>query len=319
MRSIQLALFLLESKGRIRAAKDENKHTIRGTGMLKRGIKHLSRVSDVLFRKLRIERDITIFPDDVFLTSYPRSGNTWTRFLVGNLVHQDEPVTFLNVERLVPDMYKHSDRTLRNLPRPRIMKSHECFDPRYKRIIYVVRDPRDVAVSNYYWEMKQRSVADSYPIETFVPRWMKPIYWDRLGNWGEHVTSWLSTREGREGFLLLRYEDLLTDPATQLAKVARLLEIDPAPERLARAAELSSADRMRRLEKDQGNKWVQTRYTRQDKQFVRKAASGDWRSTLPAESVQLIEGAWGDIMRALGYELAGAADGTSATVSSERR
>jgi len=39
--------------------------------MLKRGLKHLSRVSDVLFRTLRIERDITIFPDDVFLTSFP--------------------------------------------------------------------------------------------------------------------------------------------------------------------------------------------------------------------------------------------------------
>ncbi len=101
--------------------------------MLKRGLKHLSRVSDVLFRKLRIERDITIFPDDVFLTSYPRSGNTWTRFLVGNLLHQEEEVTFLSVERLVPDMYKHSDRVLRTLPRPRIMKSHECFDPRYRK------------------------------------------------------------------------------------------------------------------------------------------------------------------------------------------
>jgi hypothetical protein len=286
--------------------------------MLKRGIKHLSRVSDVLFRKLRIERDITIFSDDIFLTSYPRSGNTWTRFLVGNLVHQDEPVTFLNVERLVPDMYKHSDRTLRNLPRPRIMKSHECFDPRYKRIMYVVRDPRDVAVSNYHWEMKQRSMGDSYPIETFVSRWMEPVYWNRLGSWGDHVTSWLSTRQGQEGFLLLRYEDMLADPAREMAKLAGLLRIDPTPERLARAAELSSADRMRRLEKDQGDKWVQTRYTRQDKQFVRKAASGDWRTILPTESVQMIEAAWGDIMKILGYELSGPASAVSATRSSER-
>jgi len=37
--------------------------------LIKRGLKHLSRVNDVLFRTLRIERDITIFPDDVFLTS----------------------------------------------------------------------------------------------------------------------------------------------------------------------------------------------------------------------------------------------------------
>ncbi|MBZ5679217.1 MAG: sulfotransferase domain-containing protein [Acidobacteriia bacterium] len=271
--------------------------------MIRRGLKHLSRVADVFSRRLRVERDITIFPDDTFLTSYPRSGNTWVRFLVGNLVYQREAVTFLNVERLVPDMYKHSDRTLRNLPRPRILKSHECFDPLYKRIIYIVRDPRDVAVSNYHWEMKQRSMGEAYPIEKFVPRWMEPVYWARLGSWGEHVTSWLSTRQGQENFLLLRYEDLLVDPEHELAKVARLLSFEPVPERLARAAEMSSADRMRKLEKEQGGKWVQTRGTRQDKPFVRKAGSGGWRTVLPEESVVLIENAWAPIMKTLGYAL----------------
>jgi len=287
--------------------------------MLKRGIKHLSRVSDVLFRTLRIERDITLFPDDVFLTSYPRSGNTWTRFLVGNLVHQSEAVTFLNVERLVPDMYKHSDRTLRRLPRPRIMKSHEPFDPRYKRTIYVVRDPRDVAVSNYHWEMKQRSMGDSYPIERFVPRWIDAVYWGRLGSWGDHVTSWLSTRQGKEGFLLLRYEDMLEDPAREMGKVALLFGIDPTHERLARAADLSSADRMRKLEREQGDKWVQTRYTRQDKQFVRKAASGGWQQILSAESVEMIESAWGQIMKSLGYELSTHAPSAPPAMSKGRR
>lgn len=271
--------------------------------MIKRGIKHLSRVTDVLFRTLRIERDITIYPDDVFLTSYPRSGNTWTRFLVGNLVHQNEPITFLNVERLVPDMYKHSDHTLRTLPRPRVLKSHECFDPRYKKIIYVVRDPRDVALSNYHWEMKQRSMGDSYPIGEFVPQFMEPLFWPRLGSWADHVTSWLSTRQGKEGFLLLRYEDMLANPEQELGKVARLLGVDPTPERLRRATELSSADRMRKLEKTQGDRWVQTRDTRQDKQFVRKASAGGWREILPLQSVQMIESEWGDIMKALGYPL----------------
>jgi hypothetical protein len=271
--------------------------------MLKRGLKHLSRVNDVLFRRLRIERDITIFPDDVFLTSYPRSGNTWTRFLVGNLVHTDEAVTFLNVERLVPDMYKHGDYYLRHLPRPRILKSHEVFDPRYKKTIYIVRDPRDVAVSNYHWEMKQKSVAEDCPIERFVPGWIEGRYWNRLGNWGDHVTSWLSTRQSEKGFVLLRYEDLIADAARELAKVATLLGIEPTSQRLARAAELSSADRMRQLESTQGGKWVQTRYTRQDKPFVRKAASGGWRSVLPAESVANIEAAWGRVITSLGYEL----------------
>jgi len=232
-------------------------------------------------------------------------------------VHQNEAITFLNVERLVPDMYKHSDRTLRHLPRPRILKSHESFDPRYKRVIYVVRDPRDVALSNYHWEMKQRSMGDNYPIEQFVPRWMEPLFWARLGSWAEHVTCWLSTRQGKEGFLLLRYEDMLANPEKEMGKVARLLGIDPTPERLARAAQLSSADRMRKLEKDQGDKWVQTKYTRQDKQFVRKADSGGWREILPPASVELIESEWGDIMKTLGYKLSTEGEETPSLTSSE--
>jgi hypothetical protein len=287
--------------------------------MIKRGLKHLSRVSDVLFRTLLIERDITIFPDDVFLTSYPRSGNTWTRFLVGNLVYQQEAVTFLNVERLVPDMYKHSDHYLRNLPRPRILKSHECFDPRYKRIIYIVRDPRDVAVSNYHWEMKQHSMGDAYPIEKFVPRWMNAVYWGRLGSWGDHVTSWLGTRGEHPGFLLLRYEDMIADAKPELAKVAGLFGFEPVAERLARAEELSAADRMRKLEKEQGAKWVQTRGTRQDKPFVRKAASGGWRATLPAECVSAIEKEWGHIMKNLGYALSTEAASEAPSYASQEK
>jgi Sulfotransferase domain len=271
--------------------------------LIKRGMKHLSRVNDVLLRRLRIERDITIFPDDIFLTSYPRSGNTWTRFLVGNLVHTEEAVTFLNVERLVPDMYKHGDYYMRHLPRPRILKSHEVFDPRYKKIIYIVRDPRDVAISNYHWEMKQRAVKDGVSIEEFLPDWIGGKVWDRLGNWGDHVTSWLSTRGDRPGFVMLRYEDLIEDPARELVKVANLLGIEPSPERLARAADLSSADRMRQLEQTQGKKWVQTRYTRQDKPFVRKAASGGWKAVLSPKLVAAIEAAWGDIMTSIGYPL----------------
>jgi hypothetical protein len=277
--------------------------------MLKRGLKHLSRVSDVLFRKLRIERDITIFPDDVFLTSYPRSGNTWTRFLVGNLVYQTEPVTFLTVERLVPDMYKSSDRALRNLARPRILKSHECFDPRYKKVIYIVRDPRDVAVSNYHWELKLRSVRDGFPIEDFVPRWMEPQFWPRIGSWGDHVTSWLSTRQGNKGFLLLRYEDLKKDPQRALAQVAEFLGIEPSVERLNRAVDLSSAENMRKLEKQESAQWVATTLTRQDKPFVRNATSGGWKAVLPEQTVAYIEKHWGHLMRNLGYELV--TDGSS--------
>jgi hypothetical protein len=271
--------------------------------LLRRAFRHLSRVGDVLMRTTRLESEITIFPDDVFLTSYPRSGNTWTRFLIGNLIHADEQVTFLNVERLVPDMYKTADFWMRRLPRPRVLKSHECFDPRYPKVIYIVRDPRDVAVSNYHWEMKLRSIPEGYPMEKFVPEWMNRRFWPRIGSWSDHVVSWLSTREDTDGFMLLQYENLKADPQRELARVANFLGLSASEERVKRAVELSSAENMREMESKQGAKWVATTLTRKDKPFVGKASAGGWRSVLPAESVAYMEAHWGELMQDLGYEL----------------
>src|SRR2546430_355454 len=51
---------------------------------------------------------------------------------------------------------------------PRILKSDEYVDPRYKRTIYVVRDPRDVAVSLYYCSMKRKTIPQGYALEEFI-------------------------------------------------------------------------------------------------------------------------------------------------------
>jgi hypothetical protein len=238
------------------------------------------------------------------------------RFLVGNLVHQNKPMTFLNLESRLPDMYVHSDREMRNMARPRVIKSHECFDPRYKRVVYIVRDPRDVALSNYYWELKKGSFPDGFAMRDFVPRWIASQYWPRLGCWGDHVTSWLSTRRNHSDFVLLQYEDLTAHTERELASVARLLQIDATPERLRQAVQLSSADRMRKLEQEEGGKWLQTKYTRQDAPFVRKAASGGWKAQLPEESVALIESTWQPLMNELGYEMVTKPTGESVAAKS---
>ena len=47
-------------------------------------------------------RNFTVYPDDTFLVSYPKSGNTWVRFLLANLLFPDEEVGFANINRLLP-------------------------------------------------------------------------------------------------------------------------------------------------------------------------------------------------------------------------
>ncbi len=267
---------------------------------------YLSSVISYALGRRAAGRSLTVFPGDTFVVSYFRSGSTWSRFLLGNFIHQDEAVTFTNVGRLVPEIYGLPDRVLRTLPR--VMKSHECFDPRYERVIYIVRDPRDVAVSFYYYNLKVRVIPDGYPMDEFVDRFIAAkvvAYADRVGCWEDHVLSWLRLRQGKTGFRFIRYEDLLLDPGKVLGELAPLLGIDPTPERIERAVQLSSFGTMRSLERKQSKEWITTKDTRADIPFVREAKSGDWRSKLPTVCVSRIERAWGATMQELGYELAG--------------
>jgi Sulfotransferase domain len=286
-----------------------------------------------LLRRNVAGRMTEVLPDAVFLVSFPKSGNTWTRFLIGNLAHPEEPVTFANVDRIVPDIYGTRQKDIRKIPPPRVFKSHEPFDPRYRRIIYIIRDPRDVAVSSYHFARKGRRIEDSLPLATYVTtQFLKRGH--TYGNWGEHTGSWMvnslnvvemvhpkkfsgkalgATDEdqahelvaqghGRE-ILLLRYEDLIKDTEQELRKVAEFVGIKASPQRIARAVELSTADKMRRLEQKQSDQWGATKEGRKDIAFVREAKSGQWERSLPASAVAEIESKWGHLMQLLGYKL----------------
>jgi len=250
----------------------------------------------------RAGRHFTVFPDDTFLVSYPKSGNTWVRFLLANLIYPNEPVGFANINRLLPAPGVLSKRFLRKLPRPRILKSHETFDVRFRKVIYLVRDPRDVAVSEYHFDLKKGYIEAELNLEQFVNRFIAGET-ASYGSWWEHAASWIAPRYGNPAFLLVRYEDLLSDPIGETGKIAEFLGIEASPERLQAAVERSSADRMRKLEKQQADQWTGTKNTRKEIPFVRSAKSGGWKESLPAHSVEEIEAAWFPLMNFLGYEL----------------
>ena len=220
---------------------------------------------------------------------------------MANLTHFHEVVTLVKADEIIPTVDGHSRKHFKQMRRPRVIKSHYPFDSNYRRVIYVIRDPRDVALSQYYFQIKRRVLEDGYPLERFVDRFIAGETCP-YGSWGENAGSWLGARQNDPNFLLLRYEDMLRQTATELAKIAAFLGIAPSPDRLAAAIERSSADRMRKLEALESTKWDSTKNTRQDISFVRAAQAGEGKSRLPPECIDRIGVAWGGIMRAVGYD-----------------
>lgn len=246
-------------------------------------------------------RNFKVFPDDSLIVSYPRSGSTWLRFLIGNLIQRDRAVSFHEIERVIPDIHVNSRRYINGIPRPRLLKSHEYFDPRYRKVVYLVRDPRDVALSYYRYYRKLRVIPDGYPMNLYIASFLSGEM-QSWGSWGENVGSWIGARGQVPDFILIRYEDLLIRTKDQLSKVTEFLNIPCNDDDLNRTVELSSAERMRDLEKSEGRDWVTIRGSREDLPFIGKASSGQWRTELDQASVSMIETAWGNWIIALGYD-----------------
>jgi hypothetical protein len=245
-------------------------------------------------------RSVEVFADDAFVVSYPKSGNTWVRFLIAHLVAGGRPVDFSSVQEIVPGIDWLSAKKLRSLSRPRILKSHEYFDPRYEKLVYLVRDPRDVVVSYYHHDLRRRLIPEGHPIEQYVARFLAGRL-DPYGSWQEHVGSWRGARGGDPGFLLLRYEDLSAAPEPGLRRIADFLGLRPSDAELTLACERSSFEAMRRLERFQAETAGTLSAVRVQQPFVRSGTVCGWRHELPPALAARITARWGTTMAGLGY------------------
>jgi hypothetical protein len=256
--------------------------------------KHLSNAS--------AGRRVSVSDTDVFVTSYPKSGNTWVRFLIANMLHPDGTTDFYNINQRVPDIYTMPDRKLLELGAPRYLKSHEYFDPRYPQVLYVVRDVRSVVVSYYNHLQLIGSIADDESIDDFVKRFIDGKM-SRYGSWKENVLSWIRVRgQDVSRFKLVRYEDLKADCVFELESISAFLNLDKSSQQLRDIAELSSFSRMKALEQNGIDKtMLSKRYRHVEGGFVRSGGTSDWKQALSPESIDEITKDCGDLLGELGY------------------
>jgi len=197
----------------------------------------------------------------IWIVSYPKSGNTFIRFLLANYLY-GKVTSSLDVTRRIPDLHVMMARgecLNTEVDEPLLMKTHFMLSDNHPYLaqtagfIYVLRNPRDVLLSN----SRYSGVTDNQDIDvatfarTFiralgVPRWRSM----GMGTWLENVGSWLAASH-RYPHLFIKYEDLKQRTPEYLRDMVKFIDAPLDEARLAQAVEQSSLASMRGLEQQE--------------------------------------------------------------------
>ncbi len=272
-----------------------------------------------------------------WLASYPKSGNTWLRAFLANLFSgpkpAERPVPINELSRycladdFISDYARHAGRDAAELSnadflrlRPAVqqgfaeaskdtvfVKTHNAavqvegvplITPAATAgAIYIVRDPRDVAVSyaHHFQIPTARAVAQLCDPNNILPAG-DGLMRRYLGSWSGHLHSW--TRAPGLRLHVVRYEDMALSPYDTFAGIVRFLGLPPDPPRIERAIEFSSFDRLKKQETEAG---FEDARPDGKSPFFRAGKAGSWREVLGAEDLARILTAHGEAMAEFGY------------------
>jgi Sulfotransferase domain len=247
---------------------------------------------------------------DVYLLSYPKCGRTWVTLQIGRAIAQHYGLDVPNLLKLsvfgeripaVPHIrLTHDDQPHRKRP-------HELSATREKlagkKVILLVRDPRDVIVSYYHHKTRREPLRDFW----WFQRKRKETHSRFQGTLAEFLEEeiggfdtllryyavWEQARNTPEAFLLLRYEDMQADPVGQLRRVLDfmgLAEITDAE--VKEAVEYASFRNMQRIEAGEEVKSFKLKagdVSDPNSYKVRRGKVGGYRDELTPEQIETLE------------------------------
>ncbi len=268
----------------------------------------------------------------IWLASYPKSGNTWMRVFLHNLLRNpNEPAGINNINQFClgednASLYNSLDpRPLSTLTPAEIMalrpKVHELLTKAFPDsvfvkthnllgeaegsplvnmectagAIYLVRNPLDVAISyaHHFGLGLDDAIAHLNYAGAGTPT-TDVVARQYYGTWSMHVASW--TQVPFPARHVVRYEGLIENPLETFRGVAEFLGLDPPPGRLQRAISHSSFEQLQSQENEKG--FVErSQYSR----FFRSGRVGQWREELSESQIKQVVSDHRDQMERFGY------------------
>jgi hypothetical protein len=256
----------------------------------------------------------------VWLASYPKSGNTWLRAFLANLIaNRPAPVPLAELPKYAaleadPELYSRvAGRPSIELdfdqlcalrpqvhaaiataaPRTVFVKTHSMagvhdgvalLTPEVTAgAICIVRNPLDVAISmSHHFGIDIDAAIDYLGNDNTATDNNDLFVSEFLGSWSTHAKSWADIESPR--ILVLRYEDLLEKPAKGFGRIARLVGLDADRARVERAIRSASFQNLAGMERRDGFVEVPIK----GKHFFRAGRANQWRDVLARDQVMRI-------------------------------
>ncbi|KAM3960562.1 sulfotransferase [Aphomia sociella] len=251
--------------------------------------------------------NLEVRPDDVWVITFPRSGTTWTQEMIwlakndldfegANKIPLYERFPMLEISTQIPEIAFElikrnfmnlgsfqglaaaakvpSWKSIQNAPSPRFIKTHlplSLLPPKLlstAKVVYVARDPRDVAISYFYLH---KMVSKTLLKATLTSFW-EALRRDLLP-WTPIIAhtneAWEKRHEPNLHFVF--YEDMIKDLPEQIRNMYKFLELDYTEEQIKKLSAHLSFENLRK------NKSVNNS-TDDNVQFIRKGEAGGWRT-----------------------------------------
>lgn len=267
-----------------------------------------------------------------WIASYPKSGNTWLRLLVSayfqnghvdinesphttgdNLTYWLQSVSPLPVDALtLEQMFLLRPAALFNQlcanasPRTFIKTHHANHKvgngpplipaELTRRAIYIVRDPRDVALSLARYLDKDVAHAVEKMNDGSYALMNSGAMPHVLGSWSSHVLSWIN--EKRWPVHIVRYEDLCANPITTFMAVLDFCGIEVDADLVQRCVDACELSKLQKQERQNGFREDQN--AKADRPFFGKGGT-QWEASMPYRLQRQIESTHGEVMRRFGY------------------
>ncbi|KAK2844250.1 hypothetical protein Q5P01_010909 [Channa striata] len=230
--------------------------------------------------------------DDVLVVTYPKSGTVWMQEILPLVLNGGDLTSILTIpnwDRVPWLEEKRLAVVVDQLKSPRALVTHfpynlmpPSFHTSKAKVIYVMRNPKDVMVSSYYFHQMAAFLEDPGTFDEFMDKFLEGRV--LFGKWTDHVKSWKQSKLG-DRIMYITYEEMVKDLPEALRNISDFLGRNLSEETIQKIAEHCSFNSMKANNMSNFS-LVPKVYMDSDKSpFLRKGVAGDWKKHFSSEQL----------------------------------